>query len=208
MRGVDRLFRDYVAEYRAGLGADPQAYLREVAPADRAELVALIDGYLSRAPRRAFDPGAFPGSSAEQTVDMLDRALVGESGLWPALLPELRHRAGLKRADLVTRLTTALGVVGRESKVGDYYHRMEQGRLAPAGVSDRVLGALGELLGESAEALRLAGSALSPSPGPPDSPAFARAASPEAVAAAAPPSAVPTGADARRDEVDELFTGG
>ena len=207
MSRVGRLFRDYVAEHRAGRGANPQVYLSEVAAAERAEFIALIDGYLSRAPRRAFDVEAFHGSAAEQTVDLLDRALVGESGLWPALLPELRHRAGLKRTDLVARLTTTLGLTGREARVGDYYHRMEQGRLAAAGVSDRVLGALGELLGESAEALRTAGSSLSPSAGPLASPAFARTAPEEPTAPAGAPSAGSTGADARPDEVDELFAG-
>jgi hypothetical protein len=208
MRPVDRLFADYVAEHQASPGADSQAYLSQVTPADRAELIALIDGYLSRAPRRTFDVGAFRGSSAERTVDMLDRALAGESGLWPALLPELRDRAGLKRGELVQRLTAALGVTGREAKVEGYYHRMEQGRLTATGVSDRVLAALGELLGESAEALRAAGAALSPSAGADDSPAFARAALADPVAAPAASSAPAAAADAQRDAVDELFTGG
>jgi hypothetical protein len=212
VRPVDRLFSDYVAEHQAGRGVDPQAYLRQAAPTERAELVALIDGYLSRAPRRTFDPVAFRGSSAERTVDMLDRALAGESGLWPALLPELRHRAGLKRGELVQRLAAALGVAGREAKVGEYYHRMEQGRLTATGVSDRVLTALGELLGESAGALRTAGAALAPSAGPGDTPAFARAALADPVAASAAASdasaAAPDAADTERDAIDELFTGG
>jgi hypothetical protein len=211
MRPVDRLFADYVAEYQAGPGVDPQAYLSQAALADRAELIALIDGYLSRAPRRTFDPNAFRGSSAQRTVDMLDRALGGESGLWPALLPELRDRAGLRRGELVQRLTAALGVTGREAKVGGYYHRMEQGRLTATGVSDRVLAALGELLGESTEALRAAGAALSPFAGADDAPAFARAALADPVdASAAPgdPAPAADGADTQRDAVDDLFTGG
>ena len=80
--------------------------------AERAELAALIDAYLARAPRQAFDQAAFRGSSAERTVDELERAIAGQAGLWPALLPRLRDRAGLKRSHLVERLAAALGVQG------------------------------------------------------------------------------------------------
>ena len=41
------------------------------------------------------------------------------------------------------RLAERLGVTSREAKVERYYHEMEQGLLPPAGVSDRVLDALG-----------------------------------------------------------------
>lgn len=207
MTDLDRLFGEYVADHQAGGEADPRDYLSRVAAAERAELAALIDAYLARAPREAFDPAAFRGSRAERIVDELERAIAGQAGLWPALLPRLRDRAGLKRSRLVERLAAALGVQDREDKVAGYYHQMEQGLLPAAGVSDRVLEALGRIVGETAEALREAGSALRPSSeGPAAAPAaaFAR----RAYAEAAPSPEASAAQEARWDEVDELFRGG
>ena len=149
MTDVDRLFADYVAEHRAGGEADPREYLSQASPAHRTELAALIDAYLARAPRQSFDEAAFRGSGAERTVDELERAIAGQAGLWPAVLPRLRDRAGLKRSTLVERLASALGVSDRQDKVAGYYHEMEQGLLPAQGVSDRVLDALGQLVGET-----------------------------------------------------------
>jgi hypothetical protein len=209
MIGVDRLLADYIAEHRAGGDADPREFLARASPRDRAELAALIDGYLARAPREQFDEEAFRGSSAERTVDELQRALVGQSGVWPAVLPKLRDRAGLKRSELVERLAALLGVSNRSEKVARYYHEMEQGLLPAQGVSERVLEALSQIVGESAEALREAGRALRPPPsaGPAASQAaFARRAhaeTPSTPAAAAAPAG-----DEELDEVDALFRGG
>jgi hypothetical protein len=208
MSDVDRLLADYIAEHRAGRDADPGEYLSRASPAQRAELAALIDTYLAHAPREPFNQAMFRGSSAERTVDELERAIAGQAGLWPAVLPGLRDRAGLKRSELVERLAAALGVSHREDKVAGYYHKMEQGRLPAQGVSDRVLEALGQLVGETAQALRDAGRALSPSGhGPATAPtaAFARRAYSEL--GTAEPAAASVG-PAEWDEVDELFRGG
>ncbi len=206
MMGVDGLFARYVAEHQAGGAADPRAYLARAAPAERAQLAALIDAYLARAPRRPFDPSEFAGSTAERTVDELQRALAGQAGLWPALLPALRDRAGLRRGELVQRLSAALGVAGQSEKVAGYYHAMEQGRLEAERVSDRVLDALGQIVGESADALRSAGEAITPGPPLLDTgAAFARHASTEPrEPAAEPPPETP---QAGWDEVDWLFRG-
>ena len=200
MTDVQRLLEEFIAENRAGGVADPAAYLARVSGVERAELEALIDGYLARAPRRAFDRAGFEASPAARVV----ASLAGSSGTWPALLPRLRDRARLKRAELVARLAAELGVGGREAKVAFYYDAMEQGTLASSGVSDRVLEALGRIVGESAAALRAAG-AFAPPPPPPPAPAraaFARGAAPMMAAPAA------AGGGAASDEVDRLFTGG
>jgi hypothetical protein len=207
MSDVDRLLAEYVAEHRAGGDADPQTYLARASSTQRTELAALIDAYLARAPRQAFDQPSFRGSGAERTVDELERALGGQSGLWPALLPRLRDRAGLKRTELVERLAAALGVGDRTAKVAGYYHEMEQGLLPARGVSDRVLDALGKIVGERTQALREAGRALTPSGEGPAAapPAFARRAH-AAAAGAASPGVQPT-REGEWDEVDELFRG-
>jgi len=208
MTGVEQLLAEYIEEHRAGGEADPLKYLSRVSPVQRTELAALIDAYLARAPRQQFDQAAFSGSTAERTVDQLERAIAGQAGLWPALLPGLRDRAGLKRSALVERLAGALGVARQIDKVAGYYHQMEQGLLPAEGVSDRVLEALGGLIGETAQSLREAGRALAP---PTEGPLSAQAA-PFArrayVEAADGPALGATAPDAEWDQVDQLFRGG
>jgi hypothetical protein len=209
MSDVDRLLADYIAEHRAGGTADPGEYLARASPAQRTELAALIDTYLAHVPRQPFNQAMFRGSSAERTVDELERAIAGQAGLWPALLPRLRDRAGLKRSELVERLAAALGVSDRRNKVADYYHEMEQGRLPAQGVSDRVLESLGRIVGEKAQALRDAGRALAPpgqGPATAPAPAFARRTYNESGMAEA--AASPAHPPAEWDDVDELFRGG
>jgi hypothetical protein len=206
---VDQLLREYIAEHRAGRATNPRDYLARLEqPEQRTELSALIDAYLVRAPRRQWDPAAFQESTrATALTDALDRAISGESGTWPTLLPRLRRRAGIKRAELVRRLAAALGATGREEKVGLYYHQMEQGLLPSTGVSDRVLQALGAIVGERAAALRQAGESWSQGPASagPAAPAFARR-------AAADEAGTPHEPAADRpeplDDIDELFRGG
>ncbi|MGH2843098.1 MAG: hypothetical protein ACRDKL_05865, partial [Solirubrobacteraceae bacterium] len=133
-------------------------------------------------------------------------ALAGRAGLWPAVLPRLRARAGIKRSTLVERLTSALGVTGRSEKVGAYYHAMEQGLLDSGGVSDKVLSSLAAIVGETAERLRDAGRSLRPpaSGATASTPVFARhAAWPDRAEA----STTTSGQAGVWDEVDELFRG-
>lgn len=203
MTDVDRLYEAFTAARRAGEDPDPRVYLSQADGVDRAELGALIEGYLERAPRRAFNAERFAGSSAESAVD----AVVGG---WPVVLPRLRDEARLPRDELVRRLAAALGVSGREEKVHRYYHEMEQGRLEASGVSQRVLEALGSILGRSADVLRRTGEGLAGggSLDAQSAPAFARLASPAPAASAAAGGGAPKAEDDGWDEVDELFRGG
>jgi hypothetical protein len=204
---VDRLLAEYIEEHREGGVADPTTFLSRAVASDRRELAALIDGYLRRAPRQRFDAAGFRGSPSERVVDELERALGGQAGLWPALLPELRHRAGLKCAELVARLAGTLGLAGREPKVATYYHQMEQGILPARGVSNRVLAALGDIVGESLKSLREAGDALTPFDGAPTpAPTFARLAHADPASGMASPEEAPP--DEEWDEIDILFRGG
>ncbi len=212
MSDVDRLLKDYIAEHKAGGEADPLAFLDQLeADGDRAELIALIDAYLAQAPRHEFDAEAFRSSPAAAIVDDLSRSLHGVSGLWPSLLPALRSRAKLKRSEIVERLAESLGQAGREEKVGRYYHQMETGDLPSTGVSQRVLEALGAIVGESADALRRAGRAVG---GAADASApgavFARTARTQPQAMTSAPAAGPAdpGTGDEWDEVDDLFRDG
>jgi hypothetical protein len=208
MADVEQLLHEFIAEDRETGRADPLPYLERVTGTDRAELEALIDGYLARAPRRQFDREAFAASPARAAAEEVGRALGGASGRWPALLPRLRHRAQLKRTEVVQRLAAELGATAAQAgKVARYYHGMEQGTLPSAGVSDRVLEALARVVGATAAQLREAGRAAGDVPLPPAAASFARVGSPdpqyvdvEALMAAGAPSEP-------RDEIDELFTG-
>jgi hypothetical protein len=206
MSDVDRLFAEFTTARDAGEDASPRDYLQRVSGTDRAELGALIEAYLERAPRRAVSAAAYRGSIAELAVDTL-------VGGWPAVLPRWRAEARVPRDEVATRLADALGVGDRAEKVHRYYHEMERGNLPVPGVSQRVLEALGAILGRSAEAIRRAGEGLAPggaeaAAGGGASPAFARMAHAPAPAAAAPPGAAQAERAEPWDEVDELFRGG
>ena len=212
MSDVDRLLADYIKEHRSGGEANPVPYLSQLSGAEREELRALLDAYLQRAPAAEFDPDAFRGSAAEKLAESLHRSLQGRAGLWPVVLPRLRERAQVRRAELVERLAGALGVGGQEEKVAGYYHEMEQGGLEATGVSGRVLDALAGILGSSAESLRRLGEAVEGAAGEGGvEPAFTRRrAGGEAAGAPGEEAAAARAPDAGEewDEVDELFRGG
>ena len=202
MSHVDDLFERYKAAFAAGEGRDPQPFLDEVDGGDRRELAALIDGFLASGARPSFTPEAF---AAAQASPLAQRVMGSLTDTWPVLLPQARDRAGILRSDVVTRLAEALGVGTRRDKVERYYHQMERGLLEPAGVSERVLRALGEIVGVSVERLRLAARAVPPPP-PASAPTFARLASRSRMAA--PAAAEASMEPPEWDEVDELFRGG
>jgi hypothetical protein len=208
MSDVDRLFEEFTAARAAGEDARPREYLQRASGADRAELGALIEGYLERAPRRPFQAERYRGSTAERAVETL-------TGGWPAVLPRWRDEARLPRDEVAARLAAALGVSDRVDKVHRYYHEMERGKLPPRGVSERVLEALSSILGRSAEVLRRAGEGLSSAGGmaaaggaPPAFARMAHAPAPAAPAASVPPPDAAAEQPEPWDEVDELFRGG
>ncbi|HEY7075710.1 MAG TPA: hypothetical protein VH418_10085 [Solirubrobacteraceae bacterium] len=205
MSTVDEQFDRFKAAWRAGEAPDPRAYLARLEAPDRAELEALIDGYLARAaapPPAAAEPDPL---TRRVMASVLERTQAPET--WRTLLPHARQSAELPRSDLVDRLARDLGVAAQRDKVAAYYHQMEQGTLPPAGVSDRVLAALARILGIPAERLRAAGRRLAPPAAGPA--AFARARRP-ARAAADPTPAAPRAQppEPPRDAVDDLFRGG
>ena len=157
------------------------------------------------APRRSWDPVAYEASPAKAAVDRVYESLEGVSGTWPELLPALRNRARIKRSELVRRLADALGVGDRAERVGDYYNRMEHGRLPAEGVSSRVIEALAGIVGASAEAIREAGAPGGEAGGP--DLLYTRMA-PSDAAFEAEEVAAPADRAAGWDEVDELFRGG
>ena len=218
MPDPDRLAAEFAAELEAGRSPDPNDWLARVSGEERQKLEELIDRYLMTAPRRAWDPVAYESSLAKVAVERVYESLECVSGTWPELLPRLRNRARVKRADLVRRLAEALGVGTGEAqleKVAAYYHRMEHGLLEAEGVSGRVIEALAGIVDSSAEAIRAAGAQTDPTAGGAGSVAFARVTSLDSElliadedAAGAPPAPASSAPPSPRDEIDELFTGG
>lgn len=200
---VDELLAAFSEELSRAGEADPRDYLRQVTEAERAELAALIEGVLDRAPDPPFDPARFaawrksdPGRGA---VARVARATEHEESL-----VTLRDAAEIPRAKLVAGLARALGV--SESPLRRRYHQLESGQLEPAGVSAKVWAALGDMLGRSAESVRAAAATTGPAAGGASGVVFARVA--EAEAAPAPPPPASPGAEEPDDpEVDALFLG-
>jgi len=209
MARVDDIFGRYVAACEsAGRAVDPGSYLDEVGGAERDALVVLINAYLDEGvPMPEWDPAAFHGSEAEKLADRLDHALTGEAGEWPVLLPKLRHEVRKPRSAVVAELTQELGVgADAEPRIAEYYHGMESGLLPAEGVTDRVLEALGRVLGCGSGLLRRAGRRFSEAGSQPGGIVFARVSEgeqPELIPDLPPP--VP--ARDTWDEVDRLFRG-
>jgi len=165
--------RAFVAAFHAGEDPNPHEFCAGLAAPEREAVLALIDVYLAEAPRT---PPPNPDPLVERVVERAARSLRGRSGLWPLVLPALRERARKLRRDVANELAARLGAAGREQKVADYYHRMEQGVLDAQRVSDTVLDALARVLGTTAADLRAAARSLAPA-SPPSEPGvvFARA---------------------------------
>ena len=131
MADVERLLHEFIAEDRSGGDADPLAYLRRARGTDRAELEALIDAYLARAPRRPIDLTADRPAAARRQADELIRAVAGRSGWWPAMLPRLRAAAQLRRSEVVDRLAATSARPGARPRSAPTTTPWSRGRCLP-----------------------------------------------------------------------------
>ena len=157
MSRVDELFVEYVGAHRGGGRVDARVFVDQLGGAERAELTALIDGVVARRPRREFDPEASQNSHAQVVAEALHRSLHGRAGLWPAVRAATAQPGAGRARGAGGGLADALGVANRAEKVEHYYRQMERGGLPAAGVSDRVLDALAEVVGTTPQVLREAG---------------------------------------------------
>lgn len=205
MAEVERLLREFATAFEASGEANPRDFTEQLEGTDRAELEALIDAYLDRAPPRGWDASGFNQSNASQLADHLHASITGRSGLWPSLLPRLRDRARLKRSEVVERLARELGHPDATEKIAGYYHEMESGLLPSEGVSDKVLDALAGILDWAGERLRAAGRPFREGGAADGEAVFARA-KPAEVMEMRLPEVEPE--PKARDEIDELFRSG
>lgn len=148
MSRVEELLQRYIEEHREGGDANPVAFLREVSGAQRDELAALIDHYLSRAPAKAFDREEFERFRADSRWQAIAERILAPT------LEELRDEAELSKREVADALARDLEVVGHEQAVKARYHELETGQLEPRRIATQVWGALAVMFGQSADRLR------------------------------------------------------
>ena len=148
MSRVEELLQSYIEEHREGGDANPVAFLREVSGAERDELAALIDHYLSRAPANAFDREEFERFRADSR-----RQAIAERILAPTL-EEVRDEAALSKREVAEALARDLAVVGHEQAMKARYHELETGQLDPRRIATQVWGALAVMFGQPVDRLR------------------------------------------------------
>ena len=205
---VDERFDAFKVAFAAGEDPDPLAALEGFAGAERAQLRALLDAFLARAPAPAFDADEFARFRSSAVAQRV-RAAVTAGG---ERLADLRHAAQVEREQLVADLAEALEAPDRRAKVADYYHQLEFGRLDPRRVSQRVYEVLAGSLGMSLDRVRQAAARVSP---PPSAAAMhARKALPDptylddgAIPGAVPAPASPGTPSEEPDAIDRAFLG-
>ena len=205
MSGADRILSEFIDAWNAGRRPRARDYLSRAEPHEREALADEIATWLEIAPAPAYDEATRARIRAEPAVAGVLEAMDREAGLWPSLLPRLRRQARLSVAELAARLADAVGVRGAEAKTERYLRELEAGHLDAAGLSRRVLEALGRLLAVSPDELERAGRF-----GAAPAVAFYRAeerAARAIDALEAVADALSAPAPEHWDEVDELFRG-
>jgi hypothetical protein len=210
MASVDETLSAFIEAWNEGQRPDVDEYLERAPAGERKDLADLIRTFLLEAPVPSYSEETLVAIGAEPGTRKAAALLDEETGLWPSLLPRLRHRMKLKREEVVVQLAELLGVGADAPKVRAYYHEMETGTLDPEGVSRRVLDALARIFGVSAGELETGGEysvAFSPEA------AFLRrldglAGSADHVLAESMEYGSPGGEPEEWDEVDRLFRGG
>lgn len=157
---TDQLFSDFVDAWNAGRRPQVRTYLERAADdASREALAEQLDTFLDVAPTPDYSDAARAEIRASPMLARVLAAADQEGGLWPQLLPELRASRRLSLAELAARVRARFSLPEAEQeRTAELLGRMETGELEPAGVSRRLLDALGDLLGVSPARLAEAGS--------------------------------------------------
>jgi hypothetical protein len=150
---------EFAAAWKAGERPRVEDYAERVAPAERERFLALAAAWMDVAPVPDWEPATAARIAAEPDVALVVEAVRSERALWPELLPALRRRRGLSLDALAGALVERLELRGGERRAAHWLGRMERGELEPAGVSRRLLDALGGALGVATRALEEAGDA-------------------------------------------------
>ncbi len=152
MSQVDKIVEQYAAALQAGDQFDYEQLASGLDDFDRRELEARV-GMLNR----QFSDSAEGVDRNDPRVERLRRSAAGLSGVWPSMLPRLRERKNLDRADLARQLADGLGKPEAADKVEEYYHQLEWGNLPANKVDRSVVKVLSEILEEDEQELWEAG---------------------------------------------------
>jgi transcriptional regulator with XRE-family HTH domain len=213
MSTTEQVLDDFIDAWNAGRRPRVGEYLRRVpSGAPRDELASRLTLWLEVAPAPQHDERTRASIRAEPAVQQTLAAVGEAAGLWPAVVPRLRARAGISVRDLAAGLVERFGLAaGADTRAADYLERLERGELEPARVSRRLLDALAARLGVGAELLAGLGAGAGPRAATSGAALFRATgvADPtlhddiEALSRAALTPAPPP-----MDELDRLFTGG
>lgn len=152
MSQVDNIIEQYAAALQAGEQFEYEQLASELEDFDRRELEARIAML-----NRQYSDDTDGVDRTDPRVERLRRSASGLSGVWPSMLPRLRERKNLDRADLARQLAEGLGQPEAADKVEEYYHQLEWGNLPANKVDRSVVKVLSEILEEDEQELWEAG---------------------------------------------------
>jgi transcriptional regulator with XRE-family HTH domain len=202
---IDMVLSQFIDAWNAGRRPRLDDYLARVTPDERDELGERIEDWVLIAPSPDYSEQTLAEIRAEPALTGALAEIAAEPELWPAVLPRLRERAGLRLRDLAGRVTAAFGLAGQEDRAEGYLEQLERGDLDASRVSRRLLETLGQALGAN---LIGSGSLRAAAPGH----ALYRAESESAASFEADLEALSQAAMAPApppmDELDRLFVGG
>jgi transcriptional regulator with XRE-family HTH domain len=214
MSSTEQVLDDFIEAWNAGLRPRVREYLSRVpAGAPRDELADRLALWLEAAPAPEHDERTRAAIRAEPVVQRTLAAVGEAAGLWPAVVPRLRARAGLSVRDLAAGVVERFGVpaAGGEDRAVDYLERLERGELEPARVSRRLLEALAARLGVGADLLAGLGAGAGPRAATSGGALYRAPAGPDATLVGDIETlsrAALTPAPPPMDELDRLFLGG
>src|SRR3954469_16278614 len=164
----ERILSQFIDAWNAGMRPDVDDFVGRAPADERDDLADDIATFLVWAPTPDYDGASLDAMASDPIVQEALAGARSPGGLWPSLLPRLRARAAVSTAQLASSLVGSLGLPsGSEAKTAAYLEQMEQGELAPAGVSRRLLDGLSRLLHVGPDELEGAGDlALRPAPPP------------------------------------------
>lgn len=157
MADVQARVRAFTECWHAGLRPDVAAFLAAVPARQQGELADALQAFLSDGPPPRYDEHTLAALESSQPVREAVRAIDGQAGTWPLLLPALRRQRRLRQADVAQRLASELGFPSAQERVREHLHDMECGTADARRVSARVLTALARVLGITGSDLARAG---------------------------------------------------
>ncbi|CAB4932772.1 unannotated protein [freshwater metagenome] len=154
MTNIDQLYAEFVQAWQDGLAPEVDAYLDRADADDQDALAERIETFVMVAPSVELSPDRAAQIEASPAfLRALEIPAAAGSVGWAAQLRAARERAGLSLSDLGARFAEAFGHGGGAAKAATLIGQLEDGTIAPTGVSTPAAGRLAELLGLASGAL-------------------------------------------------------